>query len=334
MEGIVAEFLEGIMVGEGRAYGGLTVFPLHHPQKPRPLCVTLDEALHRGTLEVREVSEEGSVPELLVANGGERPVLVLDGEEVVGARQNRVLNTSVLVAAGAELKIPVSSTEAGRWSCRSERFSASPYVMPRSCRREKNLSVHGSLEARMGFRSDQDGVWDSVRMMSADLGTGSRTEAMREIFDGRRAELEDFVRSLKPVPGQKGLLVFLGGEPAGLDMLSRLGAYSALHPKLLRGYAVEALVLRNGAGGRKPGIKQARAFLKDLKGCSESVFKSTGLGPDHRFRSPRALGTALVWRKRVIHAAFFRADEEAVGNGGWGPGRMGDFRSRRGFIVY
>lgn len=47
-----------------------------------------------------EVSEAGSVPSLRVVNKGERAVFLLDSEELVGAKQNRILNTSVLIAAG------------------------------------------------------------------------------------------------------------------------------------------------------------------------------------------------------------------------------------------
>ncbi len=55
---------------------------------------------------VTEVSEAGSVPFLQVANGADRPLLLLDGEELIGAKQNRILNTTVLVAARTEVTIP------------------------------------------------------------------------------------------------------------------------------------------------------------------------------------------------------------------------------------
>ena len=57
----------------------------------------------------------GSVPDLLVENRGDVRVLFLEGEELIGAKQNRILNTSVLVAAHTKVKIPVSCVERGRW---------------------------------------------------------------------------------------------------------------------------------------------------------------------------------------------------------------------------
>ena len=185
MEGLVADFLDGIILGEGISHGGVTVFPLRHPQKGGPRYLTLDEALQRDLLEVREKDPGGSVPEIRVVNRADVAVLILDGEELVGAKQNRVLNASILLAAGAERIIAVSCTEAGRWSYRSERFSASPYVMPRSARRDKNASVHLNLRTSRDFRSDQGQVWDNVDRLSMQLGAGSPTQAMREVLDSR-----------------------------------------------------------------------------------------------------------------------------------------------------
>jgi hypothetical protein len=58
-----------------------------------------------------EVSAGGHVPELKVVNKGETPVLLLDGEELAGARPNRALNTTILVRGHSETIIPVTCTE-------------------------------------------------------------------------------------------------------------------------------------------------------------------------------------------------------------------------------
>ena len=114
--------MEDIVVGRAKRYRDITVFPLHRAVTPRLDYMALDEALDRKLVEVTEVDAAGSVPDLLVKNCGKRSVLIIDGEEVVGAKQNRVVNTSILLPAESTTKIPVSCTEAGRWAEVSAQF--------------------------------------------------------------------------------------------------------------------------------------------------------------------------------------------------------------------
>ena len=118
-------------------------------------------------LTVTEVTEGGTVPELKVINRGEKPVLLLDGEELSGAKQNRVLNTTILLKEKSETVIPVSCTEHGRWSYRSSHFEESGHIMSAKLRRVKNASVHENLKAVHAFRSDQGAVWDEIAIQAS-----------------------------------------------------------------------------------------------------------------------------------------------------------------------
>ena len=102
-------------LGDAVEHRGIVVAPLFPRRDPVADYVTLDEALPRG-LRITEVDEAGSVPELVVENPLDERVLLYDGEELVGAKQNRILNVSVLVEAKSTLRIPVSCVEQGRWS--------------------------------------------------------------------------------------------------------------------------------------------------------------------------------------------------------------------------
>ena len=55
----------------------------------------LDEALSKNLMEVVELDNDGSVPELKVVNKSPEMILILDGEELVGAKQNRIVNTTI-----------------------------------------------------------------------------------------------------------------------------------------------------------------------------------------------------------------------------------------------
>jgi hypothetical protein len=53
--------------------------------------------LSTGNLVISEISAAGPVAELMVVNRVNNPVLLMDGEKLAGAKQNRVLNTSILL---------------------------------------------------------------------------------------------------------------------------------------------------------------------------------------------------------------------------------------------
>ncbi len=89
-----------LQLGEPVTHRGITIVPAFPLRNPVAEYMTLEEALPRG-LRIDEVSDAGSVPELRVRNPLDERVLLYDGEELIGAKQNRILNLSVLVEAGA-----------------------------------------------------------------------------------------------------------------------------------------------------------------------------------------------------------------------------------------
>jgi hypothetical protein len=113
----LAQALCDLIPGAPVTHGALTVFPLLAGERPEPGWLTLAEAGEAVTIE--EVSEGGDVPTLRLTSAAGCPVLLLDGEELIGAKQNRILNTTVLVAAHSHLTIPVSCVEQGRWAYKS-----------------------------------------------------------------------------------------------------------------------------------------------------------------------------------------------------------------------
>jgi len=111
---MIAQTLKKMTVGQPRTFAGLTVYPLTGGSRGEPAYTTLDDALRAGTARVTEVDAGGRVPELAFENDGDRPVLVVDGEELVGAKQNRIVNLTILAPAKSKTVIPVC-----RWSSRA-----------------------------------------------------------------------------------------------------------------------------------------------------------------------------------------------------------------------
>src|SRR3974390_435583 len=159
MENAVKNRLQSVQFAEAQVYKNIAIVPLIAPADGTFQYRTLGEALATWDVAITEVSAAGSVPDLLVVNRAKQSVLLIDGEELAGAKQNRVLNTSILLKALCETKIPVSSTEQGRWSYTSKFFGHSGNIMAHKSRSMKTSSVHSSLESSGSYRSDQHQVW-------------------------------------------------------------------------------------------------------------------------------------------------------------------------------
>ena len=153
MKDIIKNYLEQTKIGRKQIYKNMAVFPLLSTYSYLDYLL-LDEALAGGLIEVVEVDKEGSVPELKVINKSPRMVLILDGEELVGAKQNRIVNTSILIQGNYTIVIPVSCVEQGRWSYDSPRFFSQERMMSSGLRAMKSEQVNYSVRVSGEYRSD------------------------------------------------------------------------------------------------------------------------------------------------------------------------------------
>ncbi len=308
MNSITTEFLTNIEIGKPRRHENMTIHPVRYRGAAGPDYISLEAALATGEVVIKEVSEGGSVPDLVVQNNSRSAVLILDGEELQGAKQNRVLNTTIMVASGVELTVPVSCTEQGRWSYSTQEFSSSQHVMRHDVRSRKMSSVHASLSEGRGYASDQSRVWEDIQAMAAESGVSSPTSAMSDTFSRHQESIDAFVAAFPSENNQAGLLAFIDGRLAGCDFVSRPGVYRKLHPKLLRSYAVDAVVRHPDpatTGDAGPAGDPVADFLAAVAQCKEEEFVSLGMGDDVRFLGPDLIGSALVVEGNAVHAVFF-----------------------------
>ena len=173
MDPVISGYLSTLELGEIQIYKNMAIIPLFSSDDGGPGYLPMKEALEKRLLVVTEVSQSGSVPELKVVNKGDIPVLLLDGEELAGAKQNRVLNTTILVVEDSETIIPVSCTEQGRWSYASAEFCESGNIMNRKVRARKVSSVKRSLEVSNCYLADQGAVWEGIEFCANLAGVHS-----------------------------------------------------------------------------------------------------------------------------------------------------------------
>jgi hypothetical protein len=295
-------------LGEAVEHRGVVVAPLFPTGDPVAEYLTLDEALPRG-LRIAEKDAGGSVPELLVANPLAERVLLYDGEELVGAKQNRILNVTVLVEARSTLPIPVSCVEEGRWSTRSAFFDSARHMAHPEVRRVKSEQLAAQPLARGAAQAQ---VWDSLRVKSERMGVRSATGAQHDMFTAHQKALDELVPAFEPRPGQAGAVLALG-DTFCLDWVSRPEAFEVLWPKLRRGYLLDAVERLDGTAATPDALA---AFVERVASASRTNGPSAGLGADVRLRGDGVIGSGLELDRELLQLSAFTsgdAGERAFG---------------------
>jgi hypothetical protein len=144
---------------------------------------------------VTELNGGGSVPELRFENAGDRPVLLLDGEELVGAKPNRVLNLTIPAPAKKTLLIPVSCVDVGRWHMTTSAFTTGSQVMYSRARAARAVHVTKSMRTTGTRRGDQAALWDDIAQKAARIDAQSSTQAMSAMYERHALSVEEYVRA-------------------------------------------------------------------------------------------------------------------------------------------
>ena len=318
----VAQALSSVVVGPEVVFQNLTMLPLLTRAascEPRAAAsvsvdyIVLDDALASGAAEITEVSEQGSVPDLKVVNRGALPVLIIDGEELTGARQNRVVNLTILVPAHSEVTIPVSCVEAGRWRARSHAFASAARVQYATGRARRMKDVTESIRDRGDRMSDQAGVWADIAQKSARLSVSSPTSAMEALFTGRAEPIDAVVAACPPVEGQRGAVFAVNGVVIGFDLFDRESTLRKVLPKLVRSVALDALDMEIGAIDSAHALPIRAAcdlFLAAVASAPQHRAKGIGMGDDVRLTAAGLAGAGLVVDGAVVHISAFSEGAE------------------------
>ena len=294
-----------VEIGPPLAAGPLRLFPLFVTGPSAPDYVSGPEAGSAGAITVVERGDGASVPELVLTSGTALPLLLLEGETVLGVKQNRTLNVSVLCLPHTPTVIPVSCVEVGRWGT-AQAVSHSPRLSPSSLRAAKTRSVVNSVRTRKSKRSDQHLVWDHVAAYSRDLAHHSPTAALEDVAEAAAPDVAAIVAGLRPVEGQRGVLAVSRSGVVALDLFDKPATLTAYWDGLLSGYGLDALGLA-GAGPAAFDSADAQAFLDRVLAAPATGSAAVALGDEIHFGDDDVTGGALVWEAAVVHLAAFGA---------------------------
>lgn len=299
-------------VGEPDVAGPLAVFPLFGP--PAELEYQSFAQGRSQGVSIKELGAGASVGDLIVHNPTGLPVLLFEGEEVLGAQQNRTFDISVLVPGLSTLQIPVSCVEAGRWDGRrhAESFAPAPQAAYPSLRRMKNRAVLSAVAAGAEARADQNAVWNEVDDKLNSLAASAPTRAMHDGYEARRHQIDDLTQACNLKPSQTGTLVAIGGSFTVLDRVSQPSVFASLFEPLVQGYALDALNVGDAAA---PSIDAAREVIEHVTNAPILERDGLGLGRDVRLSGVEVTGAGVVSAGELVQLSAFVGVGDAVRGG-------------------
>src|SRR6266478_9254280 len=305
MRTLQEEFSE-IEVGRSSEFRNLILFPLmRRSAAVLPLdYLLLEDGIAQGKVRVTELHAGGSVPELRLENNADLPVLLVDGEELVGAKQNRVLNLTILAPAKHTTVIPVSCVEAGRWGMECSDLHVANHVMYSLGRGERVTHVTASMRSNGTRKSDQGAVWRNIAAKATRLMASSPTGAMSAIYERHASSVEEFSRAFTWREGQCGVAFAIGGRILGLEIFDHPEVMRRFFQKLVRSYALDALDAAPAANG-SASFEAVSALVTQIGGAQSFTEQALGIGKDVRFSGREVSGAALWAHERFVHICAF-----------------------------
>lgn len=291
-------YLRKLEVARPFTYRNLTIYPLSLRSAPRMEYVTLDEAMERNWLTIREIGS-GDVNVVELQNRGNMMVFLMTGEMLVGAKQDRMLSQDVLVPPKSGwLRVPVYCVEHGRWASTSDAFKSSGLVVPNELRKEARVAENQSV------------VWDAIAESQDRLGIASRTGTAQANYENEavREEINSYTEKFMKFPkldnNTIGVVVTTGHRIICVDIFANNQLLNKYWHKLIKSYAMDAI-------SESKSLVNKEEVQELLNALAESRYISIGtpgVGNLFTVETDFGKGSALLHKGNPVHVDFFIND--------------------------
>ena len=285
----------------------MAIVPLLAKEVTAPGYVLIQEALKEGQVEIKE---GGEVSGLILVNKGDRPVLLIQGQELVSKSQHRQVNTSILAPKG-ELTIPVACIEARRALTKGLDFSTGRMATP-NVRALTLRSVNENLRRGISFRADQAGVWGEIESVLDQHEAPSPTRAHSSIWEKleKDKQFKKFREKFKHGDDQCGVVILIDGELVDMELFDSPDTYHEMHDSIVDAYAAQAFKSRQKRELSEEEVDQKLTdFGMKLNEMEAETYKGVGLGENTRMKAEGYAGEALTHQDKVIHLMIVKLQE-------------------------
>ncbi len=301
--GAIDTYVNQLKVGPPQRHANLTLYPIFADGVTVPgVGLTLDEAMERGLLEIREL-KSAEVNRALLVSRAKEPIFVMGGEMVTGAKQDRIVGDDLIVPPGAELTIPVFCVEHGRWVVKSDAFASASFLPTSEVRKARAAA-------------DQGEVWNQVAAEQERLEAPSATGALQSVQESKEVQeqMEPYKRALSDLPldvgKARGVVACVGRDIIAADLFGSRAVFAQLWPKLLNSYVIDAV--GRDVGGRAPDAVRIKQWLLHVADAERSFKRTPGVGTLCQLSGRSLMGAALLYEGGVVHMELFAKEGPEV----------------------
>ncbi len=296
-----------IKVNSFYRYKNLSVLQFSTEEKNSFEYISGPSAIKSGLVKVSEISMAGSVNDLIVENLLDKFLFFSDGDILIGAKQNRVINSSMLLEPNSKTTIPVSCVEAGRWHHVSRHFTSSDNIAPVFLRFLTRESIYENLEKGGSFYADQAKVWNSIDHYFKRIKfSESPTRDLNSSFDANRETMEEYLNHFTADKESNGTALFFGDKILSIDIFNRDEIFKEYFPKLIRSCAAETYYLMDKEidFSEELAMKQTNDMLSKLQNQNYISKKTPGVGEFKSFCDDKISGFILSYENHLIHLSI------------------------------
>lgn len=234
----VKESLERLNLGSPVTLKGMTVWPLLGPNLDGSAYDMLDNAMQKGTCEIREQTSP-TVDTVVVVNNSDKPVLAIHGQLLKGAKQNRSLNLTTMFSPQSETQVHVACVEQGRWNA-GRSFEDARWMQSAAGRTEKLGDVLTNLSRNGSSKAQQDRVWTQQSIKERRLGLQSDTHDEIEIQKINLRDISGSIRQSIVCEADQVGAIFLANNTWAIEIFDNSDSYMKCHESLLNSFLLEA----------------------------------------------------------------------------------------------
>lgn len=264
---------------------------------------TLEEGL--SSREIEMIDTRG-VNEIIIKNHGTRRVFAIDGEEIIGARQNRILNTDVYIEPQSEYVVPVTCIEQHRWEG-SRVFEEAGFTVTPSLRSTLALTIKESLDRKRGFQSNQSLIWTKIDHTLKSTRVNSITSSFHDVYKSLGEIINEIMEGFDTIRDSIGFAAFINDEFIALDLFCTNSLYQKFERKLLKSYILDGYIRKYT---KERGIKITPGeLLKRIGGIKCNEYPAVTRGHELRGFQDDILVKAYIPEDNPIHVSAFAVAE-------------------------